>query len=275
MRQPRVVSIVNHKGGCLKTTVTVNLGAALARAGRRVLLIDLDAQQNLTQSLLGHIPYEEGTPTLYDALLEESGLHHLIRSTAIDGLDVVPCSEDFAGADLSLVSVMGRESILRGCLERTGGLDRYDFVLLDNPPSISLVVVNALVASDYFLVPCSAEYLPMVGLSLLGHSIGNLRKVAPDLQMLGVVVTLFSKNESICKQVDSMLRQDLEGKVFDTRIRVNTKAKAAPAVKQTIFEFEANEEGRGTEDFRMLAEEFLVRLASMETPSRRELVANG
>jgi chromosome partitioning protein len=275
MRKPPVVSVVNHKGGCLKTTITANLGAALARAGKRVLLLDLDAQQNLTQSLIGQIELTEGMPTLNDALFEESALDHLITRTDEHGLDIIPCAEDFAGADLSLVSAVGREHILRTCLERTRALETYDLVLLDNPPSISLVVVNALAASDWFFVPCSAEYLPMVGLTLLGNSIMKMQKVAPDLRLLGVVLTLYAKSERICRQVESILRRDLGEKLFETRIRVNTKAKSAPGVRKTIFEYEANEQGRGTADFTALADEFLRRLQELrEKPSAR-LVAHG
>src|SRR5271155_4010530 len=161
MKNTPSVSIVNHKGGCLKTTLTVNLGAALARAGKKVLLIDLDAQQNLTSSLLGTQEYREGSQTLYDCICDELGLDHLITGTTTAGLDIVPCTEDFMGADLTLVSAVGRESMFTACLKNTKRLFDYDLVLMDNSPSISLVVMNSLVASDYFLVPCSAEYLPM------------------------------------------------------------------------------------------------------------------
>ena len=165
MTEPTIVSIVNHKGGCLKTTVTANLGAALARAGKRVLVLDLDAQQNLTQSLVGPVELVDGMPTLYDAFVDEDSLDRLITKTPQENLDLVPCAEDFVGADLSLVSAVGREHVLGTCLAHTSALSRYDFVLADCPPSISLVVVNALAASQWFLVPCSAEFLPMVGLT--------------------------------------------------------------------------------------------------------------
>jgi len=264
-----IVSVVNHKGGCLKTTVTANLGAALARLGKRVLLVDLDAQQNLTTSLIGTIPYEDGMPTLYDALVDETGLDHLICDTTEKNLFIIPCLEDFAGADLSLVSAVGRESILKSCFEQTERLAEFDIVLLDNPPSISLVVMNALVASDFFLVPCSAEYLPMIGLTLLGNSIGKMQKVAPDLAPLGVVLTLYSRNERICRQVESMLRKELGQTLLETKIRVNTKAKAAPSVRKTIFQYENSTNGRGTQDFSALADEFLDRLAlRMMKPDR-------
>lgn len=275
MKKPTIVSIVNHKGGSLKTTMTANLGAALARAGKRVLLLDLDAQQNLTQSLIGPVELVEGVPTLFDALVENSTLDHLITKTPEKGLDLVPCAEDFTGADLSLVLAMGREHILRTCLERTSALQDYDIVLMDCPPSISLVVVNGLAASDWFLVPCSAEYLPMVGLALLGNSIAKVQIVAPELQLLGVVLTLFARNERVCRQVESLLRRDLGEKLFETRIRVNTKAKSAPGVRKTIFAYESDKQGRGTVDFTALADEFLRRLEALAEATNERLVVHG
>jgi chromosome partitioning protein len=257
---PKIISVVNHKGGCLKTTVTANLGAGLARSGKRVLVVDLDSQQNLTASLIGPLPYEEGRETLYDAFLEESGLDHLIQETSTRGLDIIPVTEDFAGADLSLVSVVGREFVLKNCFSKTTKLSDYDIVLLDNPPSISLVVMNSLVASDFFLVPCSAEYLPMVGLTLLSESIMKMFKVAPGLKPLGVILTLFSHNERICRQIETMLRKEVGASLFETKIRLNTKAKAAPSVHKTIFDYENSAKGRGSEDFSKLTAEFLERL---------------
>lgn len=273
---PTIVSIANHKGGCLKTSVTVNLGAALARLGKRVLLIDLDAQQNLTQSLIGAIPYAEGDETLYEALADEISLGHLIRTTPQEGLDIIPCTEDFAGFDLMIVNLVGRELILKRCLDQTHELGTYDFILLDNPPSLSLVVANSLAASDYFLVPCSAEYLPMAGLSTLSKSVSNIqRKVAPDVRFFGVVLTMFARSETICRQTETLLRKELKGQLFDTVIRVNTKAKAAPAVRKTIFDYERSEEGRGTQDYSQLAHEFLARLAAANSAALVTEVANG
>jgi chromosome partitioning protein len=270
---PTIISVVNHKGGCLKTSLSANLGAALALAGKKVLVIDLDAQQNLTASLIGPVPFEEGRRTLYDAFIEESSLDELIQSTPTKGLDIVPVTEDFAGADLSLVSVVGREFVLKNIFERTTRLAEYDLVLIDNPPSISLVVMNSLVASNFFLVPCSAEYLPMVGLTLLSESIMRMRKIAPALQSLGVVLTMYSHNERICRQVEQMLRKEIGEMVFQTKIRVNTKAKAAPSVHKTIFDYENSQKGRGTEDYTRLATEFLTRLAAVSGSARK--VANG
>ena len=253
--------------------MTANLGAGLARAGKSVLVVDLDAQQNLTASLIGPLALAEGDATLYDALLEEGSLDHLIRNTMTPGLDIIPVTEDFAGADLSLVSVVGREFVLQNCFVKTKQLEKYDVILLDNPPSISLVVMNSLVASNFFLVPCSAEYLPMVGLTLLSDSIIKMLKLAPNLRALGVVLTLYSHNERICRQIEGMLRKEIGGNLYETKIRVNTKAKAAPSVHKTIFDYEGSVSGRGTEDFTKLTEEFLARLEMARGQMRK--VANG
>lgn len=275
MRKPVVISVVNHKGGVLKTTTTVNLGAALARAGYRVLLLDLDAQQNLTASLIGMVQLDLHSDqfTLYDALTQESSLTALITSTGRANLDIVPCAEDLSGADMSLVSVIAREHVLTRCFENTENLSDYDVVLIDNPPSISLLVINSLVASDYFLVPVSAEYMPMVGLTMLGNSVARIQPIAPNLRPLGVLLTNFAQTESICRTVESTLRKELGDTLLQTKIRVNTKAKSAPSVRQTIFEYEEaalkkkTGTGRGTDDYTQLAAEIVTRLG-LEPPKR-------
>jgi chromosome partitioning protein len=275
VKKPIIVSIVNHKGGVLKTTTTVNLGAALARKGKRVLLCDLDPQQNLTVSLVGRVPYEENTPTLFDALMDEAGFDHLIRATSTKDLDLLPTSEDFFAAELSLAPREAREFVLRTCFRQTEALEWYDFVLIDNSPTVSLVTVNSLIASDYFLVPVSAEYLPLTGLVMLGDSIGRIQqKLAPNLASLGVVITLYHRSETICRRVERELERELGQMLFRTRIRVNTKAKTAPSVMKTIFEYEDSPRGRGTEDYTELGEEFLKRVAAFQQGRQLDSAAN-
>lgn len=272
--RPPVVSIVNHKGGVLKTTTTANLGAALCELGKRVLLVDLDMQENLSESLLGVAQTEAESQTLLDALLSKASLDRLIRGTDVDGLDIVPSSEDFVEADLSLVSMTAREKALAACLASTEALGGYDLVLMDCPPAMSLVTVNALAASDYFIVPCASEYLPMRGLQRLGQIIANrVQDVAPDLTLLGVVMTLYHRNERICLSADKMVRERLGDSVFDTRIRVNTKAKTAPSQRKTILQFENSNRGRGTQDYRALAREFVERVAHFKEGARPEPVS--
>ncbi len=276
MNKPTIISIVNHKGGVLKTTTTANLGAALAVLGKRVLVCDLDPQQNLTASLIGLTPYDSNTRTLFDALMDEAGFDDLIRPTSTKGLDLLPCAENFFAAELNLAPREAREFALRTCFEHTRCLSQYDFVLIDNSPSVSLVTVNALVASDFYIVPVSAEYLPLTGLIMLGNCIARFqRKLCPSLKSLGVVLTMYHRSENICRDVERKLQSELGEMLFSTRIRVNTKAKTAPSVQKTIFQFENDREGRGTEDYTELANEVLARVeAATVQPSVME-AANG
>jgi chromosome partitioning protein len=262
MSRPVIISVVNHKGGVFKTTVTTNLGAALARAGRRVLVIDFDPQQDLTASLVGQKPDDYEGPMLYDALLDEKPFDDLIEHTSTPNLDIVPTTEEFFTVELSLVSAVGREMYLKGCLAKTKRLADYEIVLIDNSPSIGLVTTNALAASDFFIVPVKAEYLPMKGLALLGSSIGRLERIAPNLKPLGVVLTNYSASERICRQTESVLRKQLGDTLFRTKVRVNTKAKSAPSVRKTIFQYEDDPNGRSTVDFTQLAEEVVERLVA-------------
>lgn len=276
MTRPNIVSIVNHKGGVLKTTTTANLGAALAKLGKRVLVCDLDPQQNLTVSLIGPVPYDEKSKSLFDAVMNEESFDSLIRETSTKGLDILPCSEDFFYAELSLAPKEAREFALRTCFSRTQSLANYDFVLIDNSPSVSLVTVNSLVASDYFLVPVSAEYLPLTGLIMLGNSIGRIQqKLAPGLTSLGVVLTLYHRSETICREVERKLQSELGDMLFKTRIRVNTKAKTAPSVQKTIFQYEDSTQGRGSEDYLSLAEEVIQRAERFAAAGELREAANG
>lgn len=276
MTKPTIVSIVNHKGGVLKTTTTANLGAALAILGKRVLVCDLDPQQNLTVSLIGPVPYNENSKSLFDAFMDEEGLDHLIRNTSTKGLDIVPSSEDFFATELSLAPKEAREFVLRTCFSQTSALVEYDFVLIDNSPSVSLVTVNSLVASDYFLVPVSAEYLPLTGLIMLGNSIGRVQsKLAPHLTSLGVVLTLYHRSETICREVERKLQSELGDMLFKARIRVNTKAKTAPSLQKTIFQFEESEQGRGSEDYLQLASEVIARVERHASQTQMREAANG
>lgn len=275
MKRPVIISIVNHKGGVFKTTVTVNLGAAIARAGKRVLVIDFDPQQDLTASLIGQKPDSYEGPMLYDALLDERPFDDLIEHTSTPNLDIVPTTEEFFTVELSLVSAVGRELYLKGCLAKTERLKDYDVVLIDNSPSIGLVTTNALAASDFFIVPVKAEYLPMKGLSLLGSSIGRLERIAPNLRPLGVVLTNYSSSERICRQTENVLRKELGDTLFKTKVRVNTKAKSAPSVRKTVFQYEDDPEGRSTVDFTQFGDEVLERLEARGVLTRENGVGEG
>jgi chromosome partitioning protein len=257
--RPVIISVLNAKGGVGKTTTTMNVGAALAQVGARVLLIDLDLQANLTHSLIGDLP--TGISSIAEAMTQETGLDEIIRPTTTPGLDLAPAGETLIGLDITLAGAMGREQILKTCLKYTQCMPRYDADFIDNPPYISLATVNSLVASTHFLIPVSCEYLPMVGIKLLNENIEKVRhKLNPDLALLGVVLTMYDKREGITRDVEALIREQLGNEVFDTVIRINTKYKSTPIERQTIFQYEHDADGRGSEDYRSLTREIAARL---------------
>jgi len=258
MKSPIVISVLNHKGGVGKTTTTVNLGAGLAMKGKKVLLIDLDVQANLTHSLIGDIPHDQRS--LCEALIEETPFNDIIQNTHVENLYLVPAGESLIELDINLTTMMGREYALQQCLKQTKGIEKFDVVLIDNPPYISLATVNSLVASDYYLVPVSCEYLPMVGLKWLHKTVSRVKKLNPNLKPLGVALTMYDKRQSITQSVEDLIREELTDQVFKTVIRVNTKHKATPSVRKTIFEYENDPRGKGSEDYMGLTEEVLTRL---------------
>jgi chromosome partitioning protein len=270
-KKPCVISVLNAKGGVGKTTTTVNLGAGLALAGLKVLVIDIDLQANLTHSLIGGIAGE--TPSIAEALMYETGLEAMIQPTTTEGLYIVPAGETLTVVDINLAGVMGREQVLKHCIAKTKDIESFDVVLIDNPPYMSLVTVNSLVASSHYLIPVSCEYLPMLGIKLLHESIEKIKsKLNPDLSLLGVVLTMFDMREGITKQVEGILREELGADVFQTTIRINTKFKSAPVEKQTIFQYEADK-GKGSDDYSNLTAEVVARLQQQGLIPERHLKA--
>jgi chromosome partitioning protein len=258
-----IFSVVNQKGGVLKTTLTGNLGAGLALKGYKVLVCDLDSQCNLTQSLIGDIGDDTN---ICEMLLNEKKVDSIIRDTQIENLKIVPAGESLAGAELTITNMMSRESILENCLD-SDVVNDFDFVLIDNSPSIGLLPLNSLVASHYALIPVSCEYLPLIGLKYIIGTIervqGN-RKLNPNLKIFGYLLTLYDIRESITLQVESILRERFQDLVFKNVVRINTKAKSAPSRQQTIFQYEGLK-GRGTEDYKSITLEFIEKLKNHET----------
>ncbi|NLH49314.1 MAG: ParA family protein [Myxococcales bacterium] len=254
----KTIAIANQKGGVGKTTVAVNLGAGLARNGRKVLVVDLDSQANATQIL--HRRLEENETGICEVLLDEGELSAIIVPTKQENLFLVPAGESLANADLNLASQMGRERYLRNILaplEKIG----YDYVLIDNGPYLGLLTVNALVAADYVLVPISCEYLPLLGLKFLLETIGKVQqKLHQELSILGYLITMYDRREAITFQVEQTLREKFGDQVFQARIRINTRQKSAPSRSQTIYEYEASRNGKGTTDFELLTSEVLARI---------------
>jgi chromosome partitioning protein len=250
-RLGRIIAIANQKGGVGKTTTTINLGAAFAEMGRKTLLIDLDPQSALSVGF-GINSYELDE-TIYNALVEsdhmslESVTHYEIRPN----LDMVPSNIDLAAADMELIATIGREYILKEILEPIRG--RYDYILIDCAPSLSLLTINALTASDYVLVPLQCEYLALRGMRTLIEVIEKVQnKLNPSLKILGILGTMYNARTIHAQEVMSEVKSVFGDKVFDVIIHSSIKFAEAPVAQQPILEYASTHPG--AEAYRTLAE---------------------
>ncbi|MEI8254903.1 MAG: ParA family protein [Deltaproteobacteria bacterium] len=257
MVKPVIMAVANQKGGVGKTTTAVNLAAALAARGVRTLLVDLDIQGSAS-AFLGMSPGEDDFDVAR-ALLEEKPMDAAIRETRIPNLSIAPAGERMSLVDLHLASVYGRERVFERALQ-SPMVKNFDLVIVDTAPYLGLLTVNALVAADKLLVPVSCEYLPMLGLKLLGETLERLRdRAGARAEILGYVLSLYDRRERITLEVEGLLRQRFGEAVLESVVRVNTQHKSAPSHRRTIFEHEP-EGGRGREDFEALAVEVSRRL---------------
>lgn len=239
----RTITIGNHKGGVGKTTSSINIGAALALMGKRVLLIDLDPQSNLTQSL--DIQSEESN--IYK-ILKGEGKIDPVRITG--GLYCIPSSLDLSGAEVELVGEPGREYILKDSLRGVN----FDYVIIDPPPSLGLLTINALTASDEIIIPVQSQYLATQGLKKLLEVIDKVRKrLNKNLKFTGVFVTQYDGRKVLNRDVVSSLQEYLPGKVFSTIVRDNISLAEAPTKGLDIFRY--SPESYGAEDYRNLSKE--------------------
>jgi chromosome partitioning protein len=226
LRRARIVAIANQKGGVGKTTTAINLATALAAAGHRVLVIDLDAQGNASTGL--GIERKARALTSYELILGEAELDNAVVTTEIPGLFIIPASQDLAGADLEFSTRERREFLLsRAIRSRVGD---YDQVLVDCPPSLNLLTINALVAADSVLVPLQCEFYALEGLSQLMRTIERVqRALNPRLDLQGVVLTMYDQRNNLCDLVAADVRGHLGAKVFDTMIPRNVRIAEAPS----------------------------------------------
>ncbi len=235
-----------------KTTTAVNLAAALAEAGKRVLVVDIDPQGNATSGL--GLDKRELKQCIYDVIIDGLPLGQVVGESCCGGVDVVPARLDLAGAEVELVSMIARESKLKGAL---GGVkDQYDFVLIDCPPSLGLLTVNALTASDSILVPIQCEYYALEGLGQLMNTIKLVQThLNPRLTLEGVVLTMFDGRTNLAMQVVEEVRRFFRGKVYGTVIPRNVRLSEAPSFGQPVIAYDGN--SRGAKAYRELAREVL------------------
>ncbi len=255
----RILAVSNQKGGVGKTTTTINLAAALACKGQRVLVVDLDPQGNASSGL-GY-PRQDVSMGIYDALLEFRDVESVLMPTNMDTLQIVPANRELVGAEVELVDEPGRERKLKKVLNRVR--DNYDYVLIDCPPSLGLLTVNALVAADAVLIPVQAEYYALEGLGELLRTIHAVNKrLNPDLEREGIVITMSDGRNNLCRDVERQSRQLFDAEVFKTVIPRNVRLGEAPSYGKSIVEYDPR--STGAKAYLALADELLAK--SRHTP---------
>ena len=248
------IAVINQKGGVGKTTTTVNLGAALAHQGHRVLLLDMDPQANLTVHV-DKRPDLEGN-TLTNLLIEDAKLEGLVQTTGLPNLFVVPSDTSLAGVEQVLANRIGRETILREALDAFAGTTNYDFVLLDCPPSLGVLSANALVAADWVVIPMQAEYLSLQGMAKLLEVIQLVQKrLNPQLKIACVLPCMVDARTNLSTEVLREIDTHFGSILTKTRIRNNVKLAEAPSFGRSIFEHAPD--SNGARDYEAFAREFL------------------
>jgi chromosome partitioning protein len=245
----QVIALANQKGGVAKTTTTLNLGVALVERGKRVLCVDLDPQSNLTMSQ--GIDPDELDRTMFDVLVHKTPLEDVILEREID---LAASSIDLAGAELALSSMIGRERALQKALLPVRG--RYDFVLIDTPPSLGLLTINALTAADGVIVPVQCEYLSLRGLIQLENTLTMIREnLNPDVRIAGILPTMFDGRTLHSREAVEILQENFGDLVFETKIRKTIRYAEAPVKGTSVLKYDSK--GKAAKAYRDLAEEVL------------------
>lgn len=261
----RIIAIANQKGGVGKTTTAINLAVALAQSGQRVLLIDLDPQGNASSGLTRE-PVKSGTAsgTIYDSLVSRIPLAQIIRESR-PSLYLAPSSADLVGAEIELATVEGRERRLEA--EVQGEADKYNYVLIDTPPSLGLLTLNALVAADAVLVPMQCEYYALEGLSSLLATIRRVNAVLnPQLELMGVVLTMFDPRNRLSHEISLEVNKHFPERVFQSVIPRNVRISESPSHGLAVIEYDPK--SVGAEAYRLLALELLERAGSPQAAAR-------
>lgn len=267
MSRAKIITVTNQKGGVGKTTTVINLGASLALAEKKTLLVDLDPQGNVGSGL-GIAKNDPGKKNIYHVLIQGIKPAEAIHRTEINDLDVIPANQDLIGAEIELVNELARETRLKNALEEV--LPYYDFILVDCPPSLGILTINALTASHSYLVPMQCEFYAMEGLSQLIKLEGLVRKnLNPKLTTEGILLTMFDSRNNICHQVSTEVRNHFKGKVLKSVIPRNVKLSECPSHGKPILLYDIS--SKGAKSYMDLAKEIIEK---NEMVSREIVVEN-
>lgn len=249
-----IVAIANQKGGVGKTTTSINLAVALAAFDFETLLLDFDPQGNATSGL--GVETGKGVPTIYDVLSDRVDVEKAVKQTSVEWLDVLPTNHNLAGAEIELVSEFSRESVLKRTLEKLN--DMYKFIIIDCPPSLGLLTVNALTAADSVITPVQCEYYAMEGLTYFTNTVEKIKQALnPGLKIDGGIVTMFDSRINLAKQVHNEISKYYGERLYKTVIPRNTRLAEAPSFGQSIFVYDPS--CKGASAYQDLAIEFLSR----------------
>ena len=252
---PKIIAVANQKGGVGKTTTTINLSAALAELGYRVLVVDLDPQGNASTGL--GVEQSDREFTTYELILEDIDLNDVIKASAIENLSIIPATVDLSSADLELVSNEKRIFLLNDALNQKQIEEfGFDFIFIDCPPSLNLLTLNAMIAAQTVLVPLQSEFFALEGLSQLMLTIREVRQSGnKDLRIEGIVLTMYDNRNNLSQQVELDARENLGDLVFKTRIPRNVRLSEAPSFAMPVLKYDSA--SKGASAYRALAQEFI------------------
>ena len=257
-KQPRVLAVSNQKGGVGKTTTAINLGTALAAIGEKVLIVDMDPQGNASTGL--GVPRETRRITIYDVIVDGRSVHDAAVQTAVPGLDIIPADADMSGVEIELSQADRRSYRLRDALEGQGrdGHTGYDYVLIDCPPSLNLLTLNAMAAADGVLVPLQCEFFALEGLSQLMKTIDMVRQsLNPTLEIQGLVLTMYDRRNALSGQVAADVRNHFGDKVYEAIIPRNVRVSEAPSFGKPVLIYDLK--CTGSQAYLRLAKEVVGR----------------
>ena len=250
----RIIAIANQKGGVGKTTTAINLASCIAEAGKKVLTIDLDPQGNMTSGL--GVDKNEVENTVYELMFDQCSIKESMVDTVVEGMKVIPSNVNLAGAEIELLGINEKEYILKNAVDYIR--DDYDFIIIDCPPSLNMLTINAMTTADSVLVPIQCEYYALEGLSQLIHTIDLVQqRLNPHLAIDGVVFTMYDVRTNLSNQVVENVRENLNAKIYETLIPRNIRLAEAPSHGLPINLYD--QRSAGTESYRALAKEVMER----------------